>query len=154
VQIGMPGDVGRSDRSFVVVSLYSAICLSRETAFGRVAWTSGSEWDAALTLISPALSLLSESVDALASDPVVRGWADAMEQPNRRRRILDAVVWIRDVFYTLAGHMGGATRSSLPPSIQPLTEEAMWTREPESCGPDTSRYETLTNRRRPDFLHA
>ena len=103
-----PGQVGDSDHSLIYASWPLCLPVSYRTGFGRVWWASTQEWDTALGAIDEALKALSKLVDLVVSDPELLSLSAQRKQILRRRAILDACVWLRDAWYTVAGHLAGA----------------------------------------------
>jgi hypothetical protein len=122
VVVKKPGSVAGSDHGALICTVTDAITACEAQGFGRVAWTSGEEWAVALDIIAPILEVLALVIDSLRSHPALLQATRDQKKLRQRRLILDAIVWIRDTWYTLAGHLGGAVRASMP-------------RRPATCDP-------------------
>ena len=106
-----PGSVALSDHSLVLNSVPGKIHHDTIVGFGRVAWTSGDEWDAALARIDSELFTLASIIQDI-THTVGSGDFVSRKGPRFRRRIIDLAVWVRDAWYTVIGHLCSATRVS------------------------------------------
>ena len=102
-----PHSVARSDHGFLLFYLPLTIAVSYEEGFGRVAWASSLDWGDAIGAINEPLLQLAKLTEALADNVALLKWADSRTQPRRRRALLDAVVWLRNCWYCIAGHLAG-----------------------------------------------
>ena len=115
LQVLPPHSVARSDHGFLSFYLPLTIAVSYEEGFGRVAWASSSDWDDIIGAINEPLLQLAKLTEALADNEVLASWVVSLAQPRRRRALLDAVVWLRNCWYCIAGHLAGAVTFSNRP---------------------------------------
>ena len=116
--VAPPGSVASSDHSLVVSSIPAQIQCSYRNGLGRVSWTSSREWEQSLKPIDESLGLLAEMVNNLVSNETLHQQTRLREKWRSRRSIVDSVVWLRDAWYVICGHLAGLVRVSRgkPPS--------------------------------------
>ena len=102
-----PQSVARSDHGFLVFSLPLVFDVSYEEGFGRVAWATSSDWDDVIGAINEPLLQLAKLTETLADNEVLATWTNSLKQPRRRRALLDTMVWLRNCWYCIAGHLAG-----------------------------------------------
>ena len=105
------GSVGSSDHALAHTCLPLSLRHSMVAGFGRVLWTGGSEWDWGLASIDHSLDQLASTVEVMTLSVQACLGDQTRKQPRRRRRVLDLVVWLRDAWYVLIGHLCSATRT-------------------------------------------
>ena len=123
------GSVALSDHGLLALEIPSKVLVNPGAGFGRVWWASAGDWDTVLTSIDEPLLKLAQIINGLATDPVLTHLASSGSNVRRRRAVVNAVTWVRDAWYTLAGHLAGhvvalpAKRahsgSRLPSSVAP-----------------------------------
>ena len=101
------GDVGNSDHAAVGCEACFSIPLNICISYHRVAWTSEPEWEITLQVLDPIFEYLATIVAALAFTPSILNMVESSRQVARRRRLMDIIVWLRETWYNLAGHLGG-----------------------------------------------
>ena len=111
LQVFTPGSVAASDHALVYGRPSLQVSSRFQTGFGRVWWTSSAEWDSALLAIDDSLRDLAYLVRDLYVHPSVMALAETSSCVRQRRALLDAVMWIRDAWYTFSGHLAGAVAS-------------------------------------------
>jgi hypothetical protein len=110
------GHVGMSDHSLVTAALDFTLARCSTDGFGRVSWTSGLEWQASLSVLDYSMQSLASLVSTFMRDPVLQNATATRTQIRLRRRIVDAFVWLRDVWCTMAGRLGGSVKVTPPSS--------------------------------------
>jgi hypothetical protein len=78
--------------------------------FYKVAWAGETEWELSLQVLDPIFELLSTITDSLTHTPSLLSMVELHTQVARRRRIVDIIVWLRETWYNIAGHLGGHIR--------------------------------------------
>ena len=79
-------------------------------SFSRVAWASDADWESSLDLLSPNFEILTTVTECLSHHPSLLQDSKELRLLRKRRYLIDAIVWIRNALYMLAG--GVAVRVS------------------------------------------
>ena len=104
--------VGLSDHRLVLVDVPCRIASPSTAGFGRVAWTSGVEWEAGLSEVSSTPCALAVAVETVETSLWLRPpWFGGGATRLQRRLILNVAAWCSDAIYTLVGHASSATRA-------------------------------------------
>ena len=107
----IPEFVGLSDHRLVLLDAPLQCTAPWAAGFGRVAWTSGPEWDAGLAAVTGTLSSLAAAVeDAITCAWLRPQWGGGRATRLQRRAVVNVAAWARDAVYTLVGHVAGATK--------------------------------------------
>ncbi|CAK0871094.1 unnamed protein product, partial [Prorocentrum cordatum] len=106
-----PDLIALSDHRPVIAEVPCQFAAPWAAGLGRVAWTSGPQWDEGLREISSTLEALSRCVEEVSSASWLRpqrfgGSATRLQ----RRAVVNVAAWARDAVYTLVGHAAGATK--------------------------------------------
>ena len=110
VAVAAPGCVALSDHGLVSCCLPVRVSTNFKTGFGRVAWSSSTDWDDALADFDPHLQALAAVFEEVHASPILLGLASQLKQRRRHRAILDACVWLHDAWYAMIGHLAGLVR--------------------------------------------
>jgi hypothetical protein len=110
----VPGAIGRSDHSLVHARTSLSTVCAYSSGFGRVMWTSNTQWSLALGNIDIALAGLASLVERLSHMAHLRSAAAARTQHRLRRKVLDATVWLRDAWCVMCGYLGGLMQTTRP----------------------------------------
>ena len=119
LQVSDPGSVAASDHALVWGQMFFQMTSCFRECFGRVWWLSSSEWDAALLAVDVELAHFAELIKDLSLHPEILGLAEQSTSTRRRRALLDGVMWLRDAWYTLAGHLVGLVAGHQPTEAKP-----------------------------------
>ena len=96
-------DVGFSDHRMVLGKVPLAVQFSFENTIGRVLWAHGDAWDTVIALWTPCLETCT-----LARQQATRY---VIQLPTlsikRKKAVLDAAAWVRDVVVCILGHCQG-----------------------------------------------
>ena len=114
VEVGEPGCVGGSDHAPVTASFSVQLHAEEGASVSKVAWLTSREWDVHVAFIDPLLLSLAHYVDMLALCPSLIQDTKKRSQIKKRRALLDAVVWMRNLWYTMLGHLAGLVSVALP----------------------------------------
>ena len=100
-------DIGASDHFMVISRCPVSLQASFESSVGRVIWSQSNEWDEALASAESSFALAA----LITNDVQVEIAANKhCLLPKRKRDLLDAAAWIREVLVCFTGHCGGLTR--------------------------------------------
>ena len=92
--------IGLSDHSLVWTSLNAQVQLGMAAGLGRVLWSSGEDWDYGFLRVQHTLVAASGATDSARNE-----MARAVSAPVKRRRtVLDAAAWVRDLIVVFVGH--------------------------------------------------
>ena len=104
--------VGLSDHKLVLVDVPCQVTAQNSAGFGRVAWTSGEEWESGLREVASALQALATAVETIGTSQWLRPpWYGGGATRLQRRAVLNVAAWSRDTMYALVGHAASATRA-------------------------------------------
>ena len=142
-----PGAIASSDHALVHNNIPMSIRFSCAAGFGRVGWTSGSEWDAALTRIEPSLGMLAQLLEDLVEDSLMKQLNASLQNLALRRFIVDLVVWIRDAWYCVAGHLCQATRIVATGGVKRRRVENRSSMDPTTALPPDVDHFTFSSQR-------
>ena len=124
--------IALSDHKLVLLDAPCLVEAHLAAGFGRVAWTSGAEWEAGLSQVAPTLAALAHAVEQLLGSQWLRpAWHGGSATRLHRRAVLNTAAWCRDAVYTIVGHgsgavrfVGGAARKRVPAAAPPLDPSA------------------------------
>ena len=114
VAVLTPRSILNSDHGAIIATFSLKVLADYSRSFGRVAWSGQSDWATSLSILEPLLHKLALIVEALAGDSIFVALAQDRKQVGRRRELLNSLFWLRNAWYTLAGHLGGNVRVSAP----------------------------------------
>ena len=120
VHVLHPGKIARSDHSLIHTDLSLSVDCSYSSGFGRVSWVSDSQWEVILKDIDPNLQLLSQVAESVSADEGLLVATACQSQQGKRRKIIDTIVWLREAWFSIIGHLGGAVQVRLPKSSHPI----------------------------------
>ena len=103
--------IALSDHKLVLLDAPCLVEAHLAAGFGRIAWTSGAEWEAGLSQVAPTLAALAHAVERLLESLWLRpAWHWGSATRLHRRAVLNTAAWCRDAVYTIVGHGSGAVR--------------------------------------------
>ncbi|CAK0904656.1 unnamed protein product, partial [Prorocentrum cordatum] len=105
--------VGLSDHRLVLIDVPCRATAQNSAGFGRVAWTSGEEWETGLREVASTLQALATAIETVGTSQWLRPpWYGGGATRLQRRAVLNVAAWARDTIYAMVGHASSATRTT------------------------------------------
>ena len=109
--VGVPGDIAQSDHALVSLKASVRITCRYWMGLGRVWWATDAEWASTLATIEDKLGLLATVVQAFMASTQLQSLVAQKTAVASRRKLLDAVIWLREAWYIMCGHLAGLVRA-------------------------------------------